>query len=63
LTDQDWRAFYAVEVRLCLLIEFLATLLLEVISAFDKNRALVRFRLTLVELVAGLGCCERCNGR
>src|ERR1035437_9445957 len=47
-------AFDAVEVRLVLLVDLLAAFLVEVVSAFDQNGALVRFRLTLVEFMAGL---------
>jgi hypothetical protein len=53
LTDWDRRAFNAVEVRLGLLVELFAALLVEVVSAFDQDGALIRLRLTLVELVAG----------
>jgi hypothetical protein len=57
LSGRDGRTFDAVEVRLGLLVELLASLPVEVVSALDEDGALVGIRLTLVELVAWPGRC------
>lgn len=41
LAGNGGRSFNAVEVRLILLVELLAALLFEVVSALDENRALI----------------------
>jgi hypothetical protein len=55
LFNRHWRTFSAVEVRLGLLVEFLTAFLVEVISAFNEDCALVGFRLALVEFISRLG--------
>src|ERR1035441_7628147 len=61
-SDRNRCAFHAVEVRLVFLVYLFAILLVKVISAFDQDSALVRFGLTLVELMAGLGGCKGRRG-
>ena len=51
LAYRDRRAFNAVKVGFGFLIELLGAVFVEIFSAFDKNRALVGGRLTLVKLV------------
>ena len=46
------RAIGAVEVRLVLLVDLFAFFFIEVVAAFDQNRALVGARLAFVELMA-----------
>ena len=50
-SHRDRRAFHAVEVRLILFVELLARFFVEVVAALNEDGALIRFRLTLVELV------------
>jgi hypothetical protein len=57
LAGHDRRSVNTVEVRLALLVELLATLLLKVVSAFDEDCALVRLRLPFIELIARPGRC------
>src|ERR1700761_9102214 len=47
-----WSSIHGVEVRLILLVELLHVSFVEVISAFDQDRALIGSGLTLVKFVA-----------
>src|ERR1700751_1829029 len=60
-TSLDRYALYSVEVRLVLFVDLLPFFLIEVVSAFNQDCALIGARLTLVEVIARL--CRHRNGR
>ena len=61
LTHRNCCSLRAVEVRLVLLVDFLALFVVEFLSALDEDGALIGLRLPLVKLAARLGRNCRCG--